>query len=372
MPSGTASASPSPRMTRSLPVLGSRLARRLVPPAPPSTWERGGVWRLRDAHGRMITYLRLSVTDRCDLRCGYCMPEGGECEHGRRSELLRFEETSRLLAALAPAGIRRVRITGGEPLLRKGVVDLVGRLTTVAGIEEVLLTTNGTLLERMAPALAAAGLRGVNISLDSLRPARFAHITGGSLAPVLRGIRAAVAADLRVKLNTVLLRGLNDDELHDIVRFAWQVGATPRFIELMPLGAGARWMTERWLPVAEARARLRDLLAEEPPRRTKEAGPARYLPAADGSGRRVGFIGAKSEAFCQGCNRMRISAQGDLRPCLADRRAVNLRDPLRAGASDRELRWLAHWALGGKAEGHRFTDPTAREHEAVGMSLIGG
>ncbi len=300
------------------------------------------------------------------------MPEGGEAEHGRRTDLLRFEEVERILAMLAPGGIRRVRLTGGEPLIRRGLVDLVARLAALPGIEEVLLTTNATLLDRLAAPLADAGLKGVNVSLDSLRPDRFARITGGSLPRVLRGLEAAAAAGLTIQINTVLLRGLNDEELPHLVRFAWGLGATPRFIELMPLGAGAAWMPAHWLPVAEARARLRELLADGEALRRQGAGPARYVEAADGSGKRVGFIGAKSASFCEGCNRMRISAQGDVRPCLADRRAVNLRDPLRAGASDRELRWRVHWALGGKAEGHRFADPSAREHEAVGMSLIGG
>ncbi len=351
---------------------GSRLARRLAPPPPPPAWGEGDLPPLQDAFGRRIEYLRVSVTDRCDLRCGYCMPQGGEHEHGRRAELLSFEETARLVAALAPKGARRVRITGGEPLVRRGLVGLVERLAGLPGIEEVTLTTNATQLARHAEALSRAGLRSVNVSLDSLRPERFARITGGALQPVLDGLRAARAAGLHLKTNTVLLRGLNDDELQDIVHFAWSLGATPRFIELMPLGAGAAWMDAHHLPVAEARRRLRPLLGDAAPVREPGRGPAHYLPAVDGSGRRVGFIGAASESFCEGCNRMRISAQGDVRPCLADRRAVNLREPLRAGASDTELRWLVHWALGGKAAGHRFTDPHEHEHERVGMSLIGG
>ncbi len=358
---------------RRLQVLGgSRLARRLAPPPPPPWWGRGELPPLQDAFGRRIAYLRVSVTDRCDLRCGYCMPQGGEHEHGRRRDLLSFEEVERLAAVLAPRGVRRVRITGGEPLVRRGLAGLVERLAALPGIEEVTLTTNATQLARHVEALARAGLRSVNVSLDSLRPERFARITGGALQPVLEGLQTARRAGLRLKTNTVLLRGLNDDELEDIVRFAWSLGATPRFIELMPLGAGAAWMAEHHLPVAEARERLRPLLGEAEAQREPGRGPAHYLPAADGSGRRVGFIGAASESFCEGCNRMRISAQGDVRPCLADRRAVNLREPLRAGAGDAELRWLVHWALGGKAEGHRFADPHEHEHERVGMSLIGG
>ncbi len=193
-----------------------------------------------DARGRAYVYARLSVTDRCDMACVYCMPEGGEAEHGERAELTSIVESVRLASVLARLGVRRVRITGGEPLVRPGVVELV-RGMREAGTEEVVLTTNASLLARHAAALARAGLACVNVSIDSLDPARFEAITrGGSLASVLDGIAAARREGVRVKTNTVVLGGVNDDEASTIVDWAWAQGITPRFIELMPVGEGAR------------------------------------------------------------------------------------------------------------------------------------
>lgn len=339
---------------------------------------------LRDGSGRALRYLRLSLTDRCDMACVYCMPEGGEAEHGLRRELLSFEEIARLVGLLASLGIVRVRLTGGEPLLRKDVPNLVARIRR-AGIEDVWLTTNGSRLASLARPLAEAGLVGVNVSLDSLDSSRFRRITrSGSLEQVLAGIDAALAAGLAVRTNTVVLRDENDEELDALVRWAWSRGIVPRFIELMPIGEGARLGTERFVAASEMRARLERELGEPLVDRGHERGrgPARYACIAARPACRVGFITAVSDEFCTVCDRLRVTALGELRGCLASRRAVSLRDAMRAGASDRELVWALVWALAGKAAGHGFARGARRaegaarvdedEHRRVGMSLVGG
>ncbi len=344
-----------------------------MPPRPAGFGE-GAPPSLTDGAGRHYTYLRLSLTDRCNLACVYCMPPSGESEHALRPELLSFEEAVRVVSLFADAGVRRVRFTGGEPLVRKDVVRLVEMVRRSTPVEELVMTTNAVRLPELARPLAAAGLRGVNVSIDSLDADRFRDITrGGELGPVLAGIHAARDAGLEVKLNIVALAGVNDDEVGALVDWAWELGVTPRFIELMPIGEASRLPAERFLS-AEAIGRLLGARLDRDAARRSDAGkgPARYLPAADGLGHRVGFITAVSDDFCGECNRVRVNAMGDLRACLADRRAVSLRDLIRAGADDRDLAWAAHWALGTKDAGHRFGDAGADEHEHVGMSLIGG
>lgn len=360
----------APVARTALPVLAEpRRARTTPVPARPLDFIANAP--LSDGRGRIYSYVRLSLTDRCDMACVYCMPPGGEAEHGERRELLSDDEIVTLVRVLTRCGVRRVRLTGGEPLVRRGVAALVARIRE-AGAREVVLTTNGSLLARHADALAAAGLSGVNVSIDSLEPARFAEITrGGELEAVREGIARALGAGLRVKTNTVALGGVNEDELADIVRWAWARGITPRFIELMPLGEGARLPAARFVSAQAMRAQLHALLDEDRGEPEAGAGPARYARSRDGAGR-VGFITAVSDEFCGACNRIRITSHGELRACLADRAAVSLRDAMRAGASDEDLAWAMAWALGAKAEGHAFGRPDAHEHERVGMSLIGG
>ncbi|MCA9529825.1 MAG: GTP 3',8-cyclase MoaA [Myxococcales bacterium] len=365
-------------MKVSLPVVESRSA-VYEPLAPrPAGFAVDGVPPLVDRQGRRYTYLRLSVTDRCDLACVYCMPPGGEDDHAVRRELLSFEEAARLIRVFGACGVRRVRFTGGEPLVRKDVVELVRLVRDTTDVAERVMTTNATRLRHLAGPLRAAGLDGVNISLDSLEPARFRRLTrGGELADVLAGLRAALDVGLDVKLNTVLLRGDTDDEVERLVDFAWDAGVTPRFIELMPLGEGAKLPRSARVTAAEVLARLRHKLAPAATHQGAGAssaprGPARYHAAADGSGRRVGFITPMSDEFCGSCNRVRVTARGDIRACLASRRALSLRDLMRGGASDLDLAWALHWSLTGKADGHFFVDGQVHEHEHVGMSLIGG
>ena len=350
---------------RSLPMLESRRARASAVPARPGDFVPDAP--LRDGRGRLYSYVRLSLTDRCDMACVYCMPAGGEAEHGERRELLSDDEITRLVAVLSRAGVRRVRLTGGEPLIRRGVPALVARMRE-AGAAEVVLTTNASLLVRHAEALASAGLSTVNVSIDSLDAERFRAITrGGDLSAVIAGIDRAREVGLRVKTNTVVLGGVNDDELVAIAEWAWARDVTPRFIELMPLGEDASLAKERFVSAAQMRTVLG--MSDDHGEPDALAGPARY---AIGRGGRVGFITAVSDEFCGTCNRIRITSHGELRACLADRAAVSLRDAMRSSASDADLAWSIAWALGAKAEGHTFTSEHEREHERVGMSLIGG
>lgn len=347
----------------------SRSAIREALPPRPEGFASGGA--LVDARGRSYRYLRLSVTDRCDFACVYCMPPGGEVEHAVRKELLTFEEAARLVGVFADAGVERVRFTGGEPLVRKDVVRLVETVHRRAPRVELALTTNASRLAELARPLRAAGLAGVNVSIDTLEPERFARLTrGGALTPVLAGIRAALDVGLEVKTNTVAMRGENDHELGALVDWAWELGITPRFIELMPIGEGAG-LAHRQMHTPEIEALLGERVGARAGE-TRVRGPARYRSAGDGSGRRVGFITPLSSEFCDDCNRVRITAQGDVRACLADRRALSLRDVMRGGGSDADLRWAIEVALSGKAESHFFANPAEHEHEHVGMSLIGG
>lgn len=343
---------------------------------PPVDFARAGLPPLSDALGRRYSYLRLSVTDRCDLACVYCMPPTGEEDHAERPELLSFEESARLARVLAESGIERIRFTGGEPLVRRDVVRLVELVARSTGLSNLVMTTNGTRLSELALPLRQAGLSGVNVSIDTLDAERFRQITrGGELRRVLAGVHAALDAGFEVKVNAVLLRGVNDGDAAALVDWAFELGITPRFIELMPLGEASNLPASVFMSQAELVSLLGSRVETVPVREfvpVAGRGPARYLPARDGSGRRVGFISAVSNEFCGSCNRVRISARGELRACLASRSARSLRDLLRAGGSDRELAWAVHRALGTKLAGHTFSDAETDEHRHVGMSLIGG
>lgn len=356
---------------RRLPTLQSRSALYEDWPARPEDFT--AIPLLRDARDRRYTYLRLSVTDRCDLACVYCMPPSGEDEHAIRRDLLTFEEAARLVSVFAAAGIRRVRFTGGEPLVRKDIVRLVDLVHRRTEVEQLVMTTNATRLSELARPLRNAGLHGVNVSIDTLDAARFTELTrGGDLGRVLAGIHAAVDVGLEVKLNTVPLRGRNEDELRRIVDFAWSIGATARFIELMPLGEGAKLPQSMRMNADDVVAVLGDAISDEPSGGVEGQGPARYVAAGDGSGRRVGFITPISDEFCDSCNRVRVTAKGDIRACLASRRAISLRNIMRAGGNDLDLAWAMVWSLTGKDRGHHFLEPEEHEHERVGMSLVGG
>jgi GTP 3',8-cyclase len=326
---------------------------RLVPAAPPSADP------LIDRFSRRIRYLRISVTDRCNYRCSYCMPEelGDQLAFQPRAALLTFEEIDRIVRVFARLGVRKVRLTGGEPTIRKGIVELVRRIAAVPGIEQVVMTSNGHLLDDLAGPLAEAGLSAINISIDTLDPARFERLTGrGDLARVHAGIAAAVAAGLRVSLNAVALRGVNDDELVALCRYAWSAGAVPRFIEHMPMSGGALYEPEAELPAAQIRrvieAEVGPLVASGPAAR--DAGPARYWSVAREPGRELGIISAMTEHFCDDCNRLRLTAVGALHACLGHDDAGSLRDVLRGGGSDDDLVRAIDAAVTGKRAGHGF------------------
>jgi GTP 3',8-cyclase len=311
------------------------------------------------------------------------MPEQGVVFRPR-SDLLSFEEIERLLNVFAGLGVRRVRLTGGEPTVRAGVVDLVARVAAVAGIEQVVMTSNGHRFPELARPLADAGLQGVNISLDTLDPERFRQLTRrGDVDRVIAGIDAAIAAGLAVKLNAVALKGKNDGELAALCEFAWRRGITPRFIEHMPMSGGDIFSGDEQLSAQEIRAALSahfgcEVVAEG--QDGESHGPARYWRMAQASApppglsiqpRRFGIISAMSEHFCDTCNRVRLSATGDLHACLAYDDATSLRDILRAGGSDDDVRQAVMDALAGKRAGHEFQLTGAgapRKH----MVAIGG
>lgn len=304
---------------------------------------------LVDGFGRRIDYVRLSVTDRCNLRCRYCMPEG--VRFRPRAELLSIDELAELGGLLAARGVRRIRLTGGEPLVRTGIADLVRRLSAIQRVDEVTLTTNGTLLAAAAAELHAAGMRRVNVSLDSLDAARFASITrGGELGQVIGGIDAARAAGLAVKINMVALRGVNDDEFGAMLAWCGARGLDLTLIEAMPVGE-VEDRSAHHLPldgVRDALARAFTLV----PTLHRTSGPARYFDVPK-TGQRIGFITPLSDNFCAGCNRIRVSATGTVYGCLGHDQRVELRDLLRCGgraAVDKALDRL----LAGKPARHDF------------------
>lgn len=337
---------------------------------------------LTDGFGRKITYLRVSVTDKCNMRCVYCMPEEG-VEPRAHDEILRLEEIARVVRVASGLGITRVRLTGGEPLVRKGIVDLVRMLASTPGVRDLSMTTNATLLEGYAGDLAAAGLSRVNISLDTLRPDTYARITRrGGISSVLAGIEAAERAGLRpIKLNVVVLRGINSDEIEDLAKLTLQREWDVRFIEFMPFwGNGGAFGPSYVVPIDEIRERVRSLGARPlgrmgaagyPRERQGGTGPASYtrLPGAAG---RVGFISREGDEFCTGCNRIRLTADGALRPCLLSGLAVDLKRPLRSGADDAAVAALIREAVGLKPESGKGCVGPGRSWEAPPLSRIGG
>ena len=349
----------------SLPVL----APAPVEPAPIP----GAADPLLDRFARRIRYLRISVTDRCNYACTYCVPDEGVA-HRLRAELLTFEELTRIVGVFAALGVRRVRLTGGEPTVRAGFVDLVARVRAVHGIEEVVMTTNGHRLAELAAPLAAAGLHGANVSVDTTDPARFATLTGGGdLGRVLAGVDAARAHGLAIKLNAVALMGTNDHELAALCELAWARGTVMRFIEHMPLSNGALYQPERELSAAAIRARLEQAFGPLVPAPHDRAltGPARYWALASDPTRELGIISAMTEHFCDDCNRLRLTADGQLHACLGHDDAVSLRDRLRAGATDDDLRAAIAGAVTGKRAGHEF-ERTGAGGPAKHMITMGG
>ena len=331
-----------------------------------------GLAPLVDGQGRRVTYLRLSVTDRCNYRCTYCMPPEGLHDKLPPHAILSFEEAARIVAALAAPGGLRVRLTGGEPLCRRALDDLVRRLVGVPGVAQVVMTTNGHGLAGRAAALAAAGLAGVSVSLDSLDPDRFRRVTRqGDLDEVRRGIAAATACFRAVRLNTVAIGGFNDDEAGAICHYAWDHGCVPRFIEHMPMSDGRLEIPGRFISAAAVRARLvaelGGTLTPDPGDGTG-SGPARYWRHSGGG--LVGFITPLSAHFCQGCNRVRLDAIGRLYACLYHSDAVDLRAALAAGG-EAAVAAAARAALARKPAEHHF-GPGAAGASPNDMGALGG
>lgn len=323
---------------------------------------------LVDRFGRHISYVRLSVTDRCDLRCRYCMSE--RMTFLPRTELLTIEELATLADTLVERGIRRIRLTGGEPLVRRGILDLVDAIGRRLGdgLDELTMTTNATQLAPVAGRLAGAGIRRINVSLDTRNPERFRHITRrGELAPALDGIAAASVAGMAVKINMVALRGFNEDEVADMVRWCGSEGHALTLIETMPLGEVEEDRTDRFLPLDVVRRRLEEAFTLVPsPART--GGPARYVDVVE-TNTRLGFITPLTENFCAGCNRIRITATGTIHGCLGHDQAVELRDAMRAGGQAAVVAALGA-AMAAKPEAHSFdlATPAVQRH----MSTTGG
>lgn len=313
--------------------------------------------------------VRLSITDRCDFACTYCRPSRSD---GYADTRLSLEGWRTTIKGLITAGIRRVRITGGEPLLHPNVVDIV-RAIAELGIEDLALTTNASQLVRLARPLRDAGLMRVNVSIDTLDPARFASITrGGRLEPVLEGIEAAREAGLHpIKLNTVVLRHVNDDELESITRWAWARGLLPRFLEVMAIGEGAKLTDTHLVTTAEMRSRLAKLLASDEPTPEPDRGPARYVSSRDDGGLRVGFISGASDTYCAGCDRLRVSSTGVLRPCLATDDGIDARAALESG-DIASVPGLLHAAWAKKPDGSTFRGCTEPSAKTLSIRAIGG
>ncbi|MGX1305572.1 cyclic pyranopterin phosphate synthase [Amorphus suaedae] len=330
--------------------------------------------QLVDPFGREITYLRISVTDRCDFRCVYCMAENMTFLPKR--DLLTLEELDRLCSAFVSRGVRKLRLTGGEPLVRRNVLDLfrsLSRHLDDGSLEEVTLTTNGSQLSRFADELRAAGVRRVNISLDTLDPARFKAITRwGDLGKVMDGLRAAEEAGLHVKINMVALRDVNADEIEPMMRFCHERGHDLTLIETMPLGDIDGDRTDQFLALSEVRRRLEERYTLEPlPDRT--GGPARYVRVRE-TGGRLGFITPMTHNFCESCNRVRLTCTGTLYMCLGQEDAADLRGPLRASEGDELLHAEIERAIARKPKGHDFVIDRRGQAPALTrhMSVTGG
>jgi GTP 3',8-cyclase len=327
---------------------------------------------LIDGFGRTVTYLRLSVTDRCDLRCVYCMAE--HMTFLPKAEVLTLEELDRIASAFVVLGVKKLRLTGGEPLVRKGLMELIESLSRhlrTGALTELTLTTNGTRLAEFAERLAAAGLKRINVSLDTLDPQLFRTLTrGGDVAKVLAGIDAAQRAGLAVKINTVALRNDNAAEIPDLIRWAHGRGADLTLIETMPMGEIDADRTDQYLSLKDVRAELESFWTlEDLPLNT--GGPARYVRIAE-TGGRLGLITPLSHNFCEACNRVRLTCTGTLHSCLGQDDATDLRAVLRSGATEADLIDAIRLGIDAKPKGHDFEIARAKPAVARHMSTTGG
>lgn len=314
---------------------------------------------LIDPFNRKIEYVRVSVTDKCNYRCGYCMPEQGVHPEGRHTEYLSYDELSRIVKAFVNLGVAKVRITGGEPLVRKKLSTFVEQINQFEGLEDIALSTNAHHLEREADALHQAGVKRINVSIDSLKPERFNRITrGGNLEKVLTGIDKALAIGMKpVKFNMVVMKGTNDDEIEAMVDYGLKKDVEVRFIETMPIGPAGVSMMEQHYPAEKILARVKKHVGADliPSSGKTHDGPSRNFVIA-GTNTRIGVISAVSQHFCETCNRVRLTAKGVLALCLGQEDSVDLRTPLREGISDAELEELLIKAMEKKPERHFFKE----------------
>lgn len=328
-----------------------------------------------DPFGRTVSYLRVSVTDRCDFRCVYCMAE--DMTFLPKADLLSLEELDRLCSAFVGMGVRKLRLTGGEPLVRRGImtlIDSLGRHLKTGALDELTLTTNGSQLEKYAADLYRAGVRRINVSLDTLDSAKFTELTRwGRLDQVIAGLQAAKAAGLAVKINAVALRGVNDAEFDDLIAWCGREGFDLVLIEVMPMGEiGEAARLDQYLPLSMARASIqRNWTLDETDYRT--GGPARYYTVRE-TGRRLGFITPLTHNFCESCNRVRLTCTGTLYMCLGQNDAADLRAPLRASESNALLEEAIREAISRKPKGHDFVIDRRKAPAAVPrhMSVTGG
>ena len=323
---------------------------------------------LIDQYGRRIEYIRLSVTDQCDLRCFYCMPKGYH-DFLEPENWLTFDEIERVIGAFAKLGTRRVRVTGGEPLLRKNLAQLVSQLNHLPGVSDLSLSTNATRLQKQARALKESGISRINVSLDTLQPERFKSITGGKLEKTLAGLMAAKEAGFKpIKINMVVMKGINDDEVEDMVEFCIQHDFTLRFIETMPMGETGQHATQHYLSLQTVKQRLAEQY-ELIPGTMPGGGPARYVQVA-GTDLRIGFITPISQHFCETCNRVRLAVDGTLYMCLGQENKFELRPLLRQGISDADLISAIQSAINLKPERHEFNEKPSQTVRF--MSVTGG
>lgn len=331
---------------------------------------------LTDLFSRTISYLRLSVTDRCNLHCIYCRPAEAEGKKLLHRDLLTYEELLRVVQAAVALGINKLRLTGGEPLVRRNILSFIEQLSQMAALRDIRITTNGILLESYAQGLRKAGIRSINISLDTLHPQRFAQITGlNCFQQVWRGIHKAQEVGFAaVKLNVVVMRGINDDELLDFARLSQESSLQVRFIEFMPLGKDSRWRQDTYVSAREMQGRLASLGELLPLPRSASDGPAMMFQLGSQAKGQLGFISPLSHHFCDRCNRLRLTSEGKLRACLLHDAELDLRTLLRQGCSDADIQNALLTAIRSKPQGHGLSERLQQQEGGCHgrMSRIGG
>ncbi len=327
--------------------------------------------KLIDNYNRHINYLRISVTDRCNLRCVYCMPKEGMSQIGH-NDVLRYEEILKIARIAAKKGISKIRITGGEPLVRKDIVSLISEINDIDGIEDISITTNGLLLKKYAAQLKNAGLKRINISLDSLEKDKYAKITrGGNIDDVLKGItEARINGFNPIKINFVPLKGINDNEIATIAKLTMERPVHIRFIEFMPINVNNEWNNDHYIPSELLKKELEEIAPLFPVEREEHTGPARMFQFKNAKGK-IGFISPLSNHFCDTCNRLRLTADGKLRTCLFSDEETDLKTPLRNGCTDDQLEEIITTTIANKPEKHKVLDPSFEKCHR-GMSAIGG